>query len=329
MLTRRKFHSVFFAAIFSLCLACIAPTSTSAAYPDKPVTLLVPYSAGGPTDMIARQLGQSLSELWKQPVVIENRTGASGIIALTALSRSAPDGYTLGVMVSPVTAIAPLTQKNFTLDIARDFTPVSDLVDYSLVLLVGPQANADSVKDLIARAKSNPQSIIYGSSGIGGTNHLAGEIFSRAAGASMLHVPYKGNVPAMTDVMAGQISFIFSQTDAVIGLSDGGKLKPLAITSAKRNPRLPNIPTFAEIGMPDVLVEGWTGVMGPAGLPPEVLKFLVDSIMQVKKMPAFKEKMESLGYVITPTSSEAYGKRIIEESNFWKKKIQQEHIPLQ
>lgn len=328
MIARHKFLSKLCSAAIAMFALSVSSTC-AASYPDKPVTLLVPYSAGGPTDIIARQLAQSLSEIWKQSVVVENRTGASGIIALTALGRAAPDGYTLGVMVTPVTAIAPLTQKSFTMDISRDFTAVSDLVDYSLVLMVGPQANADNIKDLVTRAKSNPQAISYGSSGVGGTNHLAGEIFSRAAGAPMLHVPYKGNAPAITDAMAGQISFVFAQTDAAIGLADSGKLKPLAITSAKRNPRVPNIPTFAEVGLPEVVVEGWTGVMAPAGLPADVLKNLQESIARAKKMPAFKDKMESLGFVITPTSSEAFAKRIREESLYWKKKITEEKIPLQ
>ena len=328
MIARHKFLSKLCSAAIAMFALSVSSTY-AASYPDKPVTLLVPYSAGGPTDIIARQLAQSLSEIWKQSVVVENRTGASGIIALTALGRAAPDGYTLGVMVTPVTAIAPLTQKSFTMDISRDFTAVSDLVDYSLVLMVGPQANADNIKDLVTRAKSNPQAISYGSSGVGGTNHLAGEIFSRAAGAPMLHVPYKGNAPAITDAMAGQISFVFAQTDAAIGLADSGKLKPLAITSAKRNPRVPNIPTFAEVGLPEVVVEGWTGVMAPAGLPADVLKSLQESIARAKKMPAFKDKMESLGFVITPTSSEAFAKRIREESLYWKKKITEEKIPLQ
>lgn len=329
MLIRNKFLASLGATTLALASFGIAAGAAHAAYPDKPVTLLVPYSAGGPTDIIARHLAQGLSEEWGQSVVVENRTGASGIVALSALNRSAPDGYTLGVMVTPVTAIAPLTQQNFALDISRDFTAISDVVDYALVLLAGPQAQADSVKDLVARAKANPEAISYGSSGVGGTNHLAGEIFSRAADAPMLHVPYKGNAPAITDAMAGQISFVFAQTDAAIGLADSGKLKPLAITSAKRNPAVPDIPTFAELGLEDVKVEGWTGVMAPAGLSPEVIKTLEESIAKVKATPVFKEKMESLGFVITPTSSEAFTKRVREESEFWKKKIQEENIPLQ
>ncbi|NYT23731.1 tripartite tricarboxylate transporter substrate binding protein [Alcaligenaceae bacterium] len=328
MSTRRKFLSSLSAAALALCSLGLGASHAQAAYPEKPVTLLVPYSAGGPTDLIARQLAQGLGELWGQSVVVENRTGASGIVALSALNRAAPDGYTLGIMVTPVTAIAPLTQKDFRLDVTKDFTAITDLVDYALVLLAGPQAQASTLKELIDRAKADPQAISYGSSGIGGTNHLAGEIFSRAAGAPMLHVPYKGNAPAISDAMGGQISFVFAQTDAAIGLADSGKFTALAITSGERNPAVPNIPTLAEQGL-DVRVEGWTGVMGPAGMPAEIVKTLEDSIAKVKDTPAFKEKMESLGFVITPTSSEAFTQRVQEERDFWKKKIEDENIPLQ
>ena len=328
MSTRRKFLSRLSATALAVCAISVGASQAQAAYPEKPVTFMVPYSAGGPTDLIARQLAQGLGELWGQSVVVENRTGASGIVALSALNRAAADGYTLGIMVTPVTAIAPLTQKDFPLDVTKDFTAVTDLVDYALVLLAGPQAQASTLKELINRAKADPQAISYGSSGIGGTNHLAGELFSRAAGATMLHVPYKGNAPAISDAMGGQISFVFAQTDAAIGLADSDKFTALAITSAERNPAVPNIPTLIEQGL-DVTVGGWTGVMGPAGLSPEIVKTLEDSIAKVKDSPAFKERMAALGFVITPTSSEAFTKRVKEERDFWKKKIEEENIPLQ
>lgn len=324
----KKLLASLSASVLAFGLSAVA-SQAQAKFPEKPVTLLVPYSTGGPTDLIARQLAQGLSHVWGQPVVVENRTGASGIVALTALHRAAPDGYTLGVMVSPVTAIAPLTQKNMDFDVVKDITAITDLVDYALVLMAGPQTKADTLQALIDRAKSDPTAISYGSSGVGGTNHLAGELFARAADAPMLHVPYKGNAPAITDAMAGQISFVMAQTDAAIGLADSGRLKPLAITSAKRNPALPEIPTFAELGLPEVNVEGWTGVMGPGGMSPELIKILADSIEKVKQSPEFKGKMESLGFVVTPTSSEAYSKRVKEEREFWKKKIEEENIPLQ
>lgn len=301
----------------------------TAAYPTKPITFLVPYSAGGPTDLIARQLALGLNKLWGQPVVVDNRTGASGIVALTALARAPGDGYTLGIMVSPVTAIAPLTQPNFPYDVIKDFTAVSDVVDYALVLMVGPQTKAKSARELADYAKKNPTAVTYGSSGVGGTNHLAGELFSRSANAPMLHVPYKGNAPAINDVMAGQISFVFTQTDSAIGLAKSDKMTALGITAATRNPALPNVPTMEESGFTGMDVGGWTGVMAPAKLPQEVLKKLEEGIAAVKKTPEFREKMESMGFVITGTSSAAFGQRVQKERDFWKAKITEAKIQLQ
>jgi len=305
-----------------------AQNETAANYPTKPVTFLVPYSAGGPTDLIARQLAFGLTKLWGQPVVVENRTGASGTVAMTALARAPADGYTLGVMVTPVTAIAPLTQPNFQYDVTTDFTAVSDVVDYALVLLAGPQTKAKSLAELVSLAKQNPAAVTYGSSGLGGTNHLAGELFSRSADAPMLHIPYKGNAPALNDVMAGQISFVFAQTDAAIGFAKSGKLTALGITSATRNPVLPDVPTMQESGYTGVNVGGWTGVLGPARLPAAVVKKLEEDIAAVKKMPEFKEKMESLGFVITGTSSAEFSRRVREERDFWKAKISKMNIQL-
>jgi len=305
-----------------------AQNETAANYPTKPVTFLVPYSAGGPTDLIARQLAFGLTKLWGQPVVVENRTGASGTVAMTALARAPADGYTLGVMVTPVTAIAPLTQPNFQYDVTTDFTAVSDVVDYALVLLAGPQTNAKSLAELVRLAKRNPTAVTYGSSGLGGTNHLAGELFSRSADAPMLHIPYKGNAPALNDVMAGQISFVFAQTDAAIGFAQSGKLTALGITSTTRNPVLPDVPTMQESGYTGVNVGGWTGVLGPARLPAAVVKKLEQDIATVKKMPEFKEKMESLGFVMTGTSSTEFSRRVREERDFWKAKINEMNIQL-
>ena len=301
----------------------------ASAYPAKPITFLVPYSAGGPTDLIARQLAFGLNKLWGQSVVVDNRTGAGGIVALTALARAPADGYTLGIMVSPVTAIAPLTQPSFAYDVTKDFTAVSDVVDYALVLLAGPQTKAKNLQELADYAKKNPTGVTYGSSGLGGTNHLAGELFSRSANAPMLHVPYKGNAPAINDVMAGQISFVFAQTDAAIGLAKSDKVAALGITSSTRNPMLPNVPTMEESGFKGVDVGGWTGVMGPAKLPAPVLKKLEEGIAAVKQSPEFKEKMESLGFVITGTSSVDFSQRVKKERDFWKAKITEAKIQLQ
>ena len=299
-------------------------------YPSRPVTLVVSYAAGGPADIIARQLATGLGQIWKQPVVVENRAGASGLLALGHLAQARADGYTLGLMVSPVTAIAPLTQPSFKYDVTKDFTAVADLVDYSLVMLVGPQVKATSVADIIAAAKVRPGSISYGSSGVGGTNHLAGELLSRAAGVEMLHVPYKGNAPAVNAVMSGEVTFAFAQQDSALAFAQpGSRLTPIAVAASTRLKVLPEVPTLAESGLTGMEIGGWTGVLGPANLPPEVLKKIVEGIEQVKRTPEFRARMDAMGFPITPTSSTAFANRIRTERDFWRKKITDGKIALE
>jgi tripartite-type tricarboxylate transporter receptor subunit TctC len=335
---RRKLHTrtlKIFAAAAAACLGLTALPAQAqtpggaASYPTRPITLLLPYSAGGPTDLMARQLAQGLAKELGQPVVVENRTGAAGLVALGALARAPADGYLLGVMASPVTAIAPLTQPNFPYDVVTSFTPITDVVNYSLVLMVGKHVPANNVRELIEYAKKNPEAVTYGSSGVGGTNHLAGELLSRASKAPMLHVPYKGNALAVNDILGGQISFVFDMPNTAQAQARSGQLRPLAITSSQRNPMLPDVPTLVESGFPDVVVEGWYGVLAPANLPAPVLRRLESAIKAVKASPRFAEQMQSGGFVLTPTSSSAFGERIRKERDFWKNLITTANIKLQ
>jgi tripartite-type tricarboxylate transporter receptor subunit TctC len=279
---------------------------------------------------MARQLAEGLSKELKQTVIVENRTGAAGLIALGALARAPADGYLLGVMATPVTAIAPLGQPSFQYDVVKSFTPVTDIVNYSLVLMTNKQFPANNVRELVEYAKKNPKAVSYGSSGIGGTNHLAGELLSQATGAPMLHVPYKGNAQAANDVIGGQISFVFDIPSTASGFVRAGTLKALAITASRRNPVLPDVPTMAESGFPEVKVEGWYGVLAPANLPPQVLRKIEAAIKTVKESPKFAEQMRAGGLDITPsTSPAAFGERIRQERDFWKKLITTAHIQLQ
>ena len=300
------------------------------AFPTRPITLLVPYSAGGPTDIMARQLAEGLTRELGQSVLVENRTGAGGLVALQALARAPSDGYTLGVMVTPVTAIVPLTQQNFEYDVVKSFTPITDVVNYSLVLLVGEHIKAKTVGELVDYAKQNPSAVSYGSSGVGGTNHLAGALLSYATDAPMLHVPYKGNAPAANDVMGGRLSFIFDMPNSAVTYTQSGKLRPLAITASKRNPVFPDLPTVAESGFPDVTVEGWYGIMAPGNLPADVVAKLDAAIKTVKESPEFSSKMQAAGFEVTPTKTpQAFGERIASERDFWKNLISTANIPLQ
>ena len=326
----RRYRSLVMASALVASLHLLVQAkSPSDDYPSRPITLMVSYSAGGPLDIMARQLAEGLSKELKQPVTVENRTGAGGLVAFAALARAPADGYLLGVWATPVTAISPLTQPNFPYDVVKSLTPVTDVANYSLVLMANKQLPVNSVRDLVAYAKQNPAAVSYGSSGIGGTNHLAGELLSRAAGAPMLHVPYKGNALATNDVIGGQISFLFDVPNTAVGFANAGTLKPLAITASKRNPVLPDVPTMAESGFPEVEVEGWYGVLAPANLPVPVLRKLEAAIRKVKESPKFVEQMRAGGLVVTPTSAAAFAERIQKERDFWKNLITRSKIQLQ
>lgn len=324
-----RFGIGFLAATGAAFTVSSSTAAETGSFPTKPVTLIVAYPPGGPADMIGRQLAQGLTKMWGQSVVIENKPGATGLLGLAAVARASSDGYTLGVIVTPATAIAPLIQTNFQYDVTKDFTAIAALADYSLVMLAGPQTNAKSLKDLLAAGKSIPNGLSYGSSGVGGTNHLAGELLSRSAKTAMLHIPYKGNAPALNDVMAGLVSFTFAQTDAAIGLATSGKLAPLAITSTERNPSLPNIPTLVELGYKDMVIGGWTGVFGPASMSKDLVMKIEGDIAKVKATPEFRNKMESAGFVVPESSHASFTARVKNERDFWKKKIQDEKISLQ
>jgi len=317
------------AGLFAVVSAASSAAAAAADFPTKAVTLVVAYPAGGPADMIARQLAQGLTKRWGQPVVIENKGGATGLVGAAAVARAPADGHTLGVLVTPATAIAPLVQKDFPFDLSKDLTAISALADYSLVLMAGPQTGAKTLKELVDYGKKNPNKLSYGSSGVGGTNHLAGELLARATETPMLHVPYKGNAPAVSDAMAGMVSFTFAQTDAALGLAAGGKLKALAITSAQRSPLLPAVPTLVELGYPDMVVGGWTGVFSPAGLPEGVQHEIAQAIDAVKQSPEFKDKLTAAGFVIPASTPQSFSKRVQDERDYWKHKIAEANIPLQ
>ena len=308
----------------------MATVQAQDAFPTRAITILVPYSAGGPTDQVARQFAVELGKAMGQPVVVENRTGASGLLAMQALARAPADGYLVGMMATPVTAIAPMTQPSFTQDTVKDWQPIGDVVNYALVLMTGKHVPAKTVSELVTHAKANPKAVSYGSSGVGGTNHLAGELLARESQSPMLHVPYKGNAPAATDAMGGQISFVFDMPNTAQAYAKAGKLTPLAITSAKRNPMLPDVPTMAESGYPGVQVEGWYGLIGPAKIPPAVLAKWEQATAQVKRNASFRQQMQTGGFVVTePGSGEDFRRRIAKERDFWQHLITSAKIQLQ
>ena len=305
------------ALILSLSTAAAVPMAHAAPYPDRPVRLLVGYAPGGPVDTTARVFAKYLSDKLGQPVVVENRAGASGMIASDATAKASPDGYLLSFSASPSLTISPLVQKSNLFDPRTDFTPIGMVVDYTNVLLIGPQIPAKSVSELIAYAKAHPDAVSFGSAGVGASNHLSAELLKQQAQAPMLHVPYRGNSPAMMDVVSGKITFMFDITSTAIPFIKSGKARALAVTSRERNPELPDIPTMIEAGLPDYEVVGWYALMAPPKLPDNVKTQLAQALKAVSQDPAFRKAMVKGGYTVDEGGSDAVQDRIEREYAMW------------
>ncbi|CAM4193021.1 Bug family tripartite tricarboxylate transporter substrate binding protein [Bordetella muralis] len=299
----------------SLCAAI--PAAHAAAYPDRPLRLLVGYAPGGPVDTTARVFAKYLGDKLGQTVVVENRAGASGMIASDATAKASPDGYLLGFAASPTLTISPLVQKSDLFDPRKDFTPIGMVVDYTNVLLIGPQIPAKTVRELVDYAKANPTAVSFGSAGVGASNHLSAELLKQQAEAPMLHVPYRGNSPAMMDVVSGKITFMFDITSTAIPFIKSGKARALAVTSRERNPELPDVPTMIEAGLPDYEVVGWYALMAPPKLPDAIKTRLTQALKEVSQDASFRKTMTEGGYTVDDGDSQAVQARIEREYAMW------------
>ena len=258
-------------ALALLLVACCAQAAVAQDYPSKPVKLVVPFPPGGSVDLVARLVGKSLQDSLKQPFVVDNKPGASGNIGAAFVAASPPDGYTLLVGSAGVFAANQYLYANPPLDPQKAFAPIMRIVDQPNILVVSPQSPAHSVKELIALAKARPGKVSFGSASVGSAQHFASEIFMQQAGVQMLHVPYKGGAPALTDLMGGQIDMLFDTSPTALPYVKSGKLRALAITSSQRSPLLPDVPTMKEAGLPAFEVVTWTGIAAPAGTPQPVI----------------------------------------------------------
>jgi tripartite-type tricarboxylate transporter receptor subunit TctC len=273
-------------------LAAALPSAIHAAdYPAKPVRILVPFAPGGSTDILARFVAQHLTQAWGQQVVAENRPGANGIIAAELLTKAPPDGHTL-LFVAMGHAINSLIYRKLPYDTERDFTPVSLAALYSQFVLVHPSVPANSVKDLIALARAKP--LNFASGGVGSSQHLAGALFSHMARVKMGHVPYKGGAPGLVDVMAGNVDLMITQPTSTEHVK-AGKLRALAISSPKRSPLWPDVPTVAEAALPGYESQAWYGLVGPRNLPPDVLRKLADESVRGLRGNALRENLAAQG----------------------------------
>jgi tripartite-type tricarboxylate transporter receptor subunit TctC len=303
-----------------------ASAQAQANWPDRPIKLIVGYPPGGPVDTTGRVFARYLSDELKQTVVVENRAGASGVIGADVTAKATPDGYTLNFVASPSLTISPIVQRSKLFNPRTDFTLISPVVSYTNVLLIGPQIPAKNVGELVDYARKNPDKVSFGSAGFGGSNHLSAELLKQSTKTEMLHVPYKGNAPAMVDVMGGKVTFMFDITSTGKAFIDSGKARGLAVTSRQRNPSLPNIPTMIEAGIPDFEVVGWFAVIGPKNMPQPIVAKLTAAVEAVKRNPEFIKSIEAGGYLIEQGDAKALSVTIDREYKMWESVITKGNI---
>jgi tripartite-type tricarboxylate transporter receptor subunit TctC len=303
------------AAIF-----CAASGLAQQAYPNRAIKIVVPFAAGGPSDVMARTLAQKMNAAWGQPVVVENRTGASGVIGADYAAKSAPDGYTL-LLAQVGDTISMGLVPNLPYNFQKDFAPISMVGQTAFILVTHPSVPVSSLRELIAMAKSKPGGLTFGSSGAGTASHLAGELLKGMAGVEILHVPYKGQAPATTDLLSGQISLMFNNPVTALAHVKAGRLRPLAVTTAKRATSLPDVPTVAESGLPGFDVGFWFGTLAPAGTPRPIIDRLNAEMVKTVHMPDVVERLGALGVEPIGSTPEAFARTIDAEVIRWAKVI--------
>ena len=316
-LPRRKFfHLVAGAAA----LPAVARIARAQAYPTRPVRIVVGFPAGGGGDIVARLLGQWLSERLGQPFVIENRPGASSNIGTETVVRAPPDGYTLLMVILPPNAINGMLYDNLNFNFIRDIAPVANVMSVPQVLDVNPSVPAKTVPEFIAYAKANPGKLNMGSGGIGTSQHLAGELFKTMAGVNLVHVPYRGGAPAIADLLGGQVQVMFDNISESLEYIRAGTLRPLAVTTATRLPALPDLPTVGEF-VPGFEASGWNGVGAPRNTPIEIIDKLNREINHALADPKLKARLADLGGTVLPGSPADFGKLIADETERWARVI--------
>ena len=302
---RGRYGSGVLTVALAAALWCAAGAALAQAYPSSPIKLIVPWPPGGGVDTSARIIVQPLAERLGQSIVIENRGGAGGNIGTEQAARAKADGYTLVMASSSPHAINPHIYSKLPFEPIKDFVPIAAVASVPSILVVPPNSPYKTVQDIIAAAKAAPGKLTYGSAGVGSSQHLAGAIFMRATGTGMLHVPYKGTAPAETDLMAGHVSLMLDTT-ACLPLVAGGKLRALAVASKVRNPALPNVPTFDELGVPNVYSSIWYGIAAPAGTPKEIVNRINTEVNALLQTPEMKRRMAEFGAEAGSGSPENY-----------------------
>jgi tripartite-type tricarboxylate transporter receptor subunit TctC len=298
-------------------------------YPSRPIRVVVPFPPGGATDLITRRIGERLTQRWAQPVVVENKPGANTIIGTETVYRAEPDGYTL-LMTSPagLVQLPPLYPK-LPYDPERDFLPLTQIAEVPTALVVPIDLPVKNVKELAAYLKTNPGKTSYGSLGLGSTLHIYGEAFKRQIGADTVHVPYKGDAPAMTDLVAGRIQYLYNNPVSAIGFARGGKVRILAVTGERRLPVLPEVPTMAQAGFPGFEVVGWFAFFVHAKTPPAVVQKLHGALSEIIRSPEVSDFLRERGTLPTGIGLDEFARKVALERRTWAKLIQDNDIRLE
>jgi len=296
-------------------------------YPSKPIHLVVGYTPGGTTDIIARIIGARLSETLHQPVIVENRGGAGGNIGADLVAKAAPDGYTLLMGTAGTMAVNPWIYKKLPFDTVRDFAPISLVATLPNLMVVSPNVPAKTVQEFVAWAKSRPGKVFFASSGVGNTPHMTAELFNQTTGLKMVHVPYKGSGPALSDLMAGTgVQVMFDNMPSAIGQARAGNVRAIAVTSSKRVESAPDIPTVAESGYPGFEVVTWFGLFAPAGTPPAIVERLNQQVAEAVHNPETRKRLADLGAEPTSNSPSQYAALVKTERDTWGKVVRSANI---
>jgi tripartite-type tricarboxylate transporter receptor subunit TctC len=322
-------RSALIAWLVSVAAVSATPSGHAAEFPARPIRVVVPYAAGGPTDILGRLVSEFLGRDLGQAAFVENKSGAQGAIGAETVARADADGYTLLVVAGSMIVLNPLLYKKLTYDPVRDFRMLALITEVPVVMEVHPSVPARTVAEFVAYAKQNPGKLSFGSAGTGGTIHLAGEMFKQMAGIEMTHVPYKGAAPALTDLLAGNIQLMFDSVGTALPSVRSGMLRALGVSSARRNSDLPDVPTIAESGYPDYLVSVWFGVVAPARVPDNVEIILRASLDRALNDDGFRTSLQKIGYsVLRPRSPAAIAEFIDADRARWSAVIKAQNISL-
>jgi tripartite-type tricarboxylate transporter receptor subunit TctC len=315
--------------IAGLMVLTLATNVGAADYPTHPIKLVVPYAAGGPTDLLGRLVADYLGRDLKQVVIVENKAGAQGAIGAEMVARSEPDGYTLLVAAASIIVLNPILYKKLSYDPVRDFRMLALVTDLPVVMEINPSVPVKTLAEFVAYAKQNPGKLNFGSAGTGGTIHLAGEMFKEMAGVQMTHVPYKGAGPALADLLAGNIQVMFDSLSTALPPIKSGSLRALGVSSERRSPDLPDVPTIAESGYPDYRVSVWYGIAAPAKLPDDIAAKISASVDRALNDDAFRASLEKIGFpVFRPRSAAAINDFIDADRARWSNVVRTQNISL-